>query len=57
MSSPSFLPPFDDGSSDPIGVPGQFPFGSQLFTSIFVRCRIMFLAIILSDSDIRWNLY
>ena len=37
LTSPTFLPRRDDGSSDAIDVPGGFPFGSQNFSSIFVR--------------------
>ena len=37
LNSPTFLQSEDDGSSDAIDVPGGFPFGSQNFSSIFVR--------------------
>ena len=37
LTSPVFPPRDDDGSSDAIDVPGGFPFGSQNFSSIFVR--------------------
>ena len=37
LTSPTYLPRHDDGSSDAINVPGGFPFGSQNFSSIFVR--------------------
>ena len=37
LTSPTYLPRDDDGSSDAIDVPGGFPFGSQNFSSIFVR--------------------
>ena len=38
LTSPTYLPRLDDGSSDAIDVPGGFPFGSQNFSSVFVRC-------------------
>ena len=37
LTSPTFLQRELDGSSDAIDVPGGFPFGSQNFSSIFVR--------------------
>ena len=37
LTSPTFLQRELDGSSDAIDVPGGFPFGSQTFSSIFVR--------------------
>ena len=37
LTMPTFLPRFLDGFSDSIIVPGGFPFGSQIFSSIFVR--------------------
>ena len=37
LTSPIYLPRLDDGSSDAINVSGEFPFGSQNFSSLFVR--------------------
>ena len=37
LNTPIFLPPADDGSSDVISISGGFPFGSQTFSSMFVR--------------------
>ena len=36
LASPTLLPRIDDGSSNPIFVPGGFPFASQRFPVIFV---------------------
>ena len=37
LTSPTYLPYGDDESSEAIDIPGGFPFGSQNFSSIFVR--------------------
>ena len=40
LTSPTYIH-HDDESSDAINVPGRFPFGSQNFSSLFVRLYLV----------------
>ena len=39
------LPNTDDGASDPITVPNDFPMGFQFFSTVYVRLRLCLVEI------------